>query len=248
MFGQRLLEDGLAGAEAARDDGGAAGGDGEEAVEDALPGEEGDPGRQAAPEGARPLGRPALHHGDRSIAVEDDHRIDDAGGAGAHLGHPARLPGRHQDAVDEAGGLAHLAEDGALGHRLAGDDAGDEIPHALAIEGRRGQAAPDEVAGGGGQAIERTLDTVDHLTEEAGAELDGERLAAGGHRLAERQPGGVLVDLQGGAVAADADHLAEQPLVADPDDLTDGRGGEAGGDDGGAGDLLDARAHLSLTW
>src|SRR5947207_8371525 len=60
--------------------------------------------------------------------------------------------------------------------------------------------------------VERALDAVVDAAEHAGAEFEREGRAGRLHRLAEVQPGGVLVHLDERRLAVEADDLADQLL------------------------------------
>ena len=53
------------------------------------------------------------------------------------------------------------------------------------------------MAGSLGDSLQRPLDAVEDLLHEAGPQLHAQRLAGAVHRVADRQPRGVLVALRG---------------------------------------------------
>ena len=129
-------------------------------------------------------------------------------------------------------------EDPVLQRRRLGDDAEQiagrdggalrdarlERPRALAIERRhvdaaREQRAPERVVAVAGEHLERALRAVEDPAEQAGTELDLQRTAGVEHRLADPQPGGVLVDLDRRPVAVEADDLAGERGLADAHDV-----------------------------
>src|SRR3989304_5177359 len=67
------------------------------------------------------------------------------------------------------------------------------------------------------------------------------RAAPGGlYRAADVQARGVLVDLDKGGIAVEADDLPDQPLLADAHNVVHARAGHAAGDDRRAGNLEDS--------
>src|SRR3990172_7294840 len=88
--------------------------------------------------------------------------------------------------------------------------------------------------------LERPLDTVVDPKEQPRAQFDGQRQAGRFHRLTYVQARGVLVDLDEGGVAVEADDLPDQPLLADMHDVVHARTGHAAGDDRRAGNLDDS--------
>ena len=110
--------------------------------------------------------------------------------------------------------------------QIAGRDGGTlrdarlERPRTLAIERRhvdaaREQRAPERIVAVAGEHLERALRAVEDTTEQAGTELDLQRMAGVEHRLADPQPGGALVDLDRRPVAVEADDLAGERGLAD---------------------------------
>ena len=136
-LGQGLLQHGLAGAEAPRQAGGAAQGDGEEGVQDALPGDERLGEAQLAPHRPRHLGRPPLGHAEESAVLQQHHRLLHRVRAAPRL--PDRSPParRRQDAVGETGGFLHGAQHVPRAHLLAGPHRRLELPAPVARQRRR---------------------------------------------------------------------------------------------------------------
>ena len=143
---------------------------------------------------------------------------------------------------------SHRAELVARCDLVAGLGGRHEGPAPRAIERRRHRAGGKEVPLLLGEATQRAPGAVEHRAEQSGAELGHERRAGGLHRLLEREAGRVLEDLDGGGLAVDPDHFAEQASVAHPHDLVERRARHrrrlhqraGGADDPGAG-------HRSLT-
>jgi hypothetical protein len=90
-----------------------------------------------------------------------------------------------------------------------------------------------------GEHVERALGAVEDASEQARAELDLQRAAGVSHRLADPQSRGVFVDLDRGALAIEADHLAWQCGVADADDVVQPHAGQAVGDHDWSGNAPD---------
>ncbi len=156
--------------------------------------------------------------------------------------------GRHQDPVREAGTLLDGAEHVARGDDGAGGERGTEGPPlpgsrvgTLAPAVRKSPLCAARAA--------RGAEAVEDAAEEAGAQLDLEGAAARAHRLADLEAVGLLVDLEGGAVACQADHLAEKTAAADGGELVEAHARERGRLDQRAGDAADdgGRGHVSLT-
>ena len=68
-----------------------------------------------------------------------------------------------------------------------------------------------------GDDVERVLQTVEDLREQAGAELHREHLADELHRVAHLDAGGALEHLHVGVAAAHADDLGDEAHVAEHD-------------------------------
>ncbi len=172
----------------------------------------------------------------------------DGEGAAGERGQDAAGVRRDQHAMDHAGPLLDGAEHIAGLDALARLARGDELPARLGVERVGLRAGGDEISGRLGDAGERAADPVEHRTEETGPQLRGQRLAHRLHRLAHRQPGGVLVDLKGGQVAALPDHLAEHLALSDQEQLVE-RCAQRRGLHQRAGDAADLGrgGHCSLT-
>ena len=135
----------------------------------------------------------------------------------------ARLRIEHHLVLDERV-LLHDAEYVAAGHVAAHAHIERlKVPllaavERLAVDTARNVDALEEV----GDVLERTLDAVEDAVHDARAELDGERLAGLEDRIADRQAGRLLVDLNGGQVALEANDLAHELQVADAHQLVHG--------------------------
>ena len=147
----------------------------------------------------------------------------------------------------QRGGLGDDAEHVSCSHGVALRDARLERPAALAIERRnvdaaREQRAPERVVAVAGEHLERALRAVEDATEQAGTELDLERPASVAHRLADPQTGRVLVDLDRGLLAVEADDLARERRLADAHDVVEPHPVEAARDHDRARDAPDRAA------
>ncbi len=121
--------------------------------------------------------------------------------------------GNHDFVEDGAGlldGAKHVARDKLIAH--PGD--GHEVPDLLAVQRGHRNAAGDAVPGDGAHLGQRALDAVIDVVEHAGTELHGHR-HPGGHDLgAGSETGGLLIDLDGGAIARHIQDLADQLVRA----------------------------------
>ena len=242
-----MLHHGLARAEGAGDSGGAALGDGEECVDDALAGVHGAGGDEFSLVGALDTDGPALHHGEGPLALVGlDLRHGLIDGVLALLDDPGHLAGdavRDHDLVKDGAGLLHGAEHIAGADLVAGLGDGDELPLLCAVEGRHIRAAGDAVAGEGAHLGQRALDAVIDIVQHAGSEFDGHG-HTGGHDLgAGSESGGLLVDLDGRGVAGHVQDLADQALRAHAHNVGDVGVRQALGHDKRSGYLGNSSAH-----
>ena len=96
--------------------------------------------------------------------------------------------------------------------------------------------------------LERPLQAVEHVPEQAGPEAHGQLAAGGGDGLADAQSTRAFIQLHDRATALEAHDLAHQRGVPDRDPLVQLQAGQVDGDRR-AGDADDAAVHqLSLTW
>jgi hypothetical protein len=128
-----------------------------------------------------------------------------------------------------------MLERSRLGHHtedVAGDDgrtllgAWIERPAALAIERRHVDAAweqrtPDRIVAHARKHFERALGAVEDAPEQPWAELDLQWPARVADRLTDAQARSVLVDLDRGSLAIEADDLPGQLRVADVHDVVE---------------------------
>ncbi len=224
MAGDAVQEDRLAGAEGARNAGGAALGDGEEGVDDALRRHHRlvriQPCRITAGEdaaGQRLAHRPFVGERDGALGarrrLEPGDRLVDGDRA---VTDPADLEilvqvERHHDLVND-GALRHRAQRVAGVNLVADPPGGGERPFGREAEAGSLDAARQKHAVVHGQRFERVLQAVEHLAQEPRSEPDRQQFAGLFHRIAEADAGRAFVDLRIGAVAEDAQHLGLQPL------------------------------------
>jgi hypothetical protein len=149
-LGELVLDDGLARTERPGHGGGAALGNREERVNHPLAGHERLVRLQLPPVGPRPAHRPTLRHLQRLLAAG---RLDDSYGfvdrelPGANADNLARHPRRHHDAVADQYGLLDFADDVAGFDAVAGPAERRETPAPVSVQGRRLDAAADEISG-----------------------------------------------------------------------------------------------------
>ena len=130
-------------------------------------------------------------------------------------------------------GTDHIAADdliACLGHRR-------EVP--LLLPAQRGDL---DTAGDIGarllhDLLQRALDAVVNILDQAGAQLHRQGGAGGDHLGAGAQAGRLLIDLDGGGVPVHVQDLADQTLLAHADHVGHIRVLHPGGDDQRAGNL-----------
>ena len=92
-----------------------------------------------------------------------------------------------------------------------------EVPDGFHVEGVEIEPALEEESGLFGEEVQGVLESVVDLGEEAGSECDAQHVAGEFDGVVDLESGGAFVDLEVGAVAAHADDLAFEFLVADFD-------------------------------
>ena len=219
-----MLHDGLARAEGAGDGGRAALGDGEHGVDHALAGLQRSGGGELLAEGTTHADGPLLRHGQLALvavlrADAGDDLVDRVVPRG---GEPDEFTGeavRYHDAVQDGFRLRDGAEHVAASDGAADGSGGREGPLLFTRQGRGLHAAGDVWPLQAHDLLERALDAVIDVADEAGAELHGQR-RAGAHDLrAGAEPARLLIDLDGGAASRHIQNLSDQPLFADADDV-----------------------------
>ena len=220
-----MLQHGLARAEGTGHAEGAALGDRQEGVDAADLGHQRLVGTQTlliAADGL--LDRPGKDHAQRLLLARAvfQHRNGGADVIDALFLHALYAPalvleveGRH-DEVRELP-LRHAADRVAREHGVAGLDAGGELPFLIG-DGVKVYAALEEEAALLGKLRQRILQAVVHLRQKAGAELDAQKLAGQLDLVADLNAVGHFIDLHTHGVAADADDLALEAVIADLDE------------------------------
>ena len=140
--------------------------------------------------------------------------------------------------MQDGGGLLDLAEEVAGGDLVAYLGSGDKVPLLLPVQRRDLDAAGDAGAAAlGHDRLQRTLDTVVDVLQQAGTKLHGQGRAGGDDLSAGAEAGGLFVDLDGGGVAGHGQDLADEPLLTDADHVGHIGIGHTGGDHQRAGNL-----------
>ena len=116
----------------------------------------------------------------------------------------------HAGLLDRSDHVAALDLVAHLGH-------GGEGPLLLPAQGRDLDSAGDVGARLVHDLLQRTLDTVVDIFNEAGPQLHRQGGAGGNHLGARPQTGGLLVDLDGGGIPVHIQDLADQTLFAHAD-------------------------------
>ena len=187
---------------------------------------------------------PLLHHGQlypgAVLPFQHGHCFGDGVGAGLDGDDLPLHPGRDHDLVEDRGGLLHRADDVApyyLGARL---HHGLEIPLLLPVQGGHLHTSGEVISLHRlHDDLQRALDAVVDVLDQAGAQFHGQGGAGGDHLRPGTQAGGLLIDLDGGGVPIHGQHFSDQALLAHPDHV--GHVGllEPGGHHQRAGDLDD---------
>ena len=133
---------------------------------------------------------------------------------GHNSGNPsAQVRGHHAAVLDERGfgaGGIDVAAPQFVAHRYLDGD----IPLALGVEGGDAAAGTDECAVGLFNVLQRTLDTVENIGDNTGAQGRGQGSAGTDDLLTDPQAGGSFIYLDGSAFRADGDYLTDQLLGA----------------------------------
>ena len=142
------------------------------------------------------------------------------------------------------GALGHHAEDIARPDLLARPAPRREGPSPLRVESGRLEPGRQGPGARRGERGEGALQTVERGAEQPWSEPGAERRAGRLHRVADAEAGRLLVDLDGGRVGLEVDHLAEQARGPDADDLPDDEPGQPCGPDDRSGGGHDPAARL----
>ena len=248
-----MLHHRLARTEGAGDGGGAAFRHGEEGVHDPLAGLEGDHRGILVLIGTAHTDRPFLHHGQLMLLAlfvhQDGDLVQHGVGAGLNGLNGTAHFGRDHNLVEDGVGLLNGADDVAADHLVAGLDSGVKIPFLIPVQGGNlhtaGQVVPFDLPH---DDLQRALDAVVDVLDQAGAQLHRKGGAGSDHIGARAQARGLLIDLDRGGAAGHGEDLADQTLLAHTDHV--GHVGllHAGGHHQRAGDLNDFSHRLSRTF
>lgn len=196
---------------------------GEEGVDDPLSRKQGFRDPQPLPDGPGAPHGPELQHPQLPGPLG---RLDDCKGIPHGILarpydalHPARHAGGHQDGMAHQGRLHHLADGLPWKELLAGLYQGLEVPSALEIQGIHLLAPADPGTALGLDGGKGALDPIEDAPDEAGPQPDREGLPREDHRGSGLEHGGVLVDLEGGAVPQELHHLPHQTQFPHPHHL-----------------------------
>ena len=215
-----MLVHGLAGAEAAGDRRCAALGDRKQRVHDALTGDQRNGRRQTLLHRTGGTDRPLLTERQLMAVAEVvlqhcDHVMQTVFAVGLDLFDNARQVGTEQNAVLNDRGLGQCGVDLSALQTVARLDLERDRPQPLRIERRDRRAAADKRACLLLDLLERTLDAVKDIVENAGSEQHVHRCAGAGDRVAGLQTGRLLIHLDRRQPVGDADDLAHEVLRAD---------------------------------
>ena len=125
----------------------------------------------------------------------------------------ALLIERHHNLVGEPA-LLHGAQQSTGTQPRAGLDPRDEGPLLVEVQRCQVCAAREEGSMLDGDAFQRVLETVIHLTQQPRTEHHRQHLATLPHRVAHRDPAGVLEHLRIGEVATHPQYLGLEPFPA----------------------------------
>ena len=218
-----MLHDRLARAEGAGDGCGAALCYGEHRVNDALSAVHGAVRRVLGRVGPGDSHGPALNEVElvclALVVLEDGHSLLDGVVAALDALDNAAHSGRHHYLVEHGRGFLHRADDVAAGDVLADLGYGVEMPDALAVERGHLHAAGDALARQIPNLRQRALNSVVYVLKHTGAELDGKGQPRSLDNGAGSKARGLLVDLDGRAVAGHIQYFAYEPLFAHADDV-----------------------------
>ena len=214
-----MLHHRLAGAEGAGHGGGTALGDGEHGVDDTLAGLQGSLRRELLLIGAAYADRPFLHHGQLPyLAVCGADTGDGLGnvvlpGLCQPFHRTGQAVGNH-DLVQHDLRLGNGAQYVTGRHTVADPGHGSELPQLLPVQRRHLDAAGDVGAHTAHDLLQRTLDAVINILDQAGTQLHAQRRAGGDHIRAGAEARGLLVYLNGSPVTGHIQDLSDQLLLA----------------------------------
>ena len=236
-----MLNHRLTRAEGAGNAGGTALGDGEQSVDGTLTRNHGLGGGQLLLVGAGHTDRPFLGEHDvldgAVLQLELTDAVGDAEITGIQLHDGALLTGRAHDLMGDDLGLLYRTVDVARGDGVAVAQGGLEVPELIPIQCGLVDALDDVGAVLLTHGLQRSLDAVVNGGQETGTQLYRQRRARRHHLVAAAQTGGLLVDLDGGAVAVHLDDLTDQTSLTDAHHVEHIGVPHPLGDDQGAGYL-----------
>ena len=177
------------------------------------------------------------------VLEHGDGLVDREVAAGDALDRALHLRGHH-DLVQDGRRLLDGADHVAAGDGGAGLHNGVKVPDALAVERGHLDAAGDVGAGQVADLGQRALDTVIDILQHAGAKLHGQRHTGGLDLRAGAKARGLLIDLDGRAVAGHIQDLADQALLADTHNVGDVGIGKAIGHDQRTGNFCNGSAQF----
>ena len=205
-FGDGMLGHGLSGTEAAGDGGRASLGNGEQGVQDTLPGHQRTGRGKALRHRAGHTDGPLLDHGqgsDRFIGLEYRHQrlVDGIASVRDHGLHGSRDMRGHHDLMHHGRGLLHLGDDGPAVYLVSGLHAEPGFPFFLPIQGIHGKASVDIGAGPFRDLGKRPLDAVKNIRDDAGSKGHRKGSSRGVDGFAGLQAGGLFKNLDRGHFA-----------------------------------------------
>ncbi len=199
---------------------------------------------------ARHADGPFLHHRQRGLLpvlpLDDGDRLLDGELARLYRADDAGDAVGNEDAVLDGGRLLHGADDIPSDDTIAYVEQGLEFPFLIAVERGDEDAAGYRMARDGAYLLQRALDAVVYVLQQAGPELDGKRAPRRYDLGAGAESARLLIDLYGGAVARHVEYLADKLLFADADDVRDVGVHEALSYDQRARDLSYLTTHICL--
>jgi hypothetical protein len=112
------------------------------------------------------------------------------------VGHTSRQLRRNEHAMLQRHRLLDDSEHASADDDVTRFDRRGELPEPIAIQCGSMLSSAEEIALNLRQALQRTLDAVEHGSEEARAQLNCGRLPGAEHRRADHETAGLFVDLQ----------------------------------------------------
>ena len=242
-----MLDDGLATAERSGHGGHAPFGNGEQGIDDPLPGDHGFFRRQLRLIGPGHTHRPLLQHGVflhfPFAVLQFVHRVQDSGFPFVDPFHGAALAGRHHDLVQYGRSFLHRTDHIAAGNGIAHFGHGHELPFLLPVQFGHFDAPADPVAGQLIDFFQRPLDSVENAFDQPGSQFHAHGNPGGFHRFPRPQAGGLFIDLDGSFIVTKLDDFTDQALVTDADHIMELHVFHAFGDNQRAGYFHDLSTH-----